>query len=173
MAKLDILIAPHPILETPAEKVEKITGEIRTIVSDMIETMYANNGAGLAANQVGVLKRILILDVTSYGIKQDKPYVMINPEVVYSSEETWTEEERCLSFPLVSVNVTRPKNIRVKFLDAEGKERTLEADGWLGRGILHEMDHLSGVTQLDYASPMKKNIMIRKLNKYKKLNKIA
>jgi len=173
MAKLDILIAPHQILQTPAERVIKIDNSIQNIVQDMIETMYASNGAGLAANQVGILKQILILDVSSYGIKQTRPYVMINPEVTYSSEETWIEKEGCLSFPLDRVEITRPKNIRVKFLDHDGKENEIEADGWLGRGILHEMDHLNGITQLDYLSPMKKNILIRKLNKYKKLNHLS
>ncbi len=171
MAILDILIAPDPILQTPAEKVGEVDHDIKKIVKDMIETMYDAQGAGLAANQVGILKQILILDVTSYGVKQDKPYVMINPELTYASDETWDHEEGCLSFPIVRVNVTRPQIIRIKYLDENGKEHSLEADGWLARGILHEMDHLKGVTQLDYASsPLKREMMIRKLNKYKKLH---
>lgn len=170
MTILDIIIAPDPILQTPAEKVLAVDDSIKKIADDMLETMREVNGAGLAANQVGILKQILILDVSSYGIKQEKPYIMINPEIIYASEETWEHEERCLSFPVVSVIVTRPQNIRVKYLDYDGKEQQIEADGWLARGILHEMDHLHGITQLDHAaSPMRRNIMLRKLNKYKKL----
>lgn len=172
MAKLNIVIAPDPILETPTEKVDIIDDAIHNIIDDMIETMYANEGAGLAANQVGISKQILILDVSSFGVKQDKPYIIINPEITYSSEETWTQEEGCLSFPTGRVAITRPQNIRVKYLDRESKTQELEAGGWLGRGILHEMDHLNGITQLDYISPLKKDITLRKLKKYKKINNI-
>lgn len=173
MTKLNIIIAPNPILQTPTEKIEIVDSSVQKIADDLLETMVAENGAGLAANQVGILKQVLVLDVSSYGVKQDKPYIMINPETTYTSEETWTHEEGCLSFPVVRVSVTRPKNIRVKFLDYYGKEQHVEADGWLARGILHEMDHLKGITQLDYASSIRRNIMIRKLNKYKKLHKLA
>lgn len=172
MAKLEILIAPHPLLQTPTSKVFVVDDDIRSIVDDMIEAMYANDGAGLAANQVSIMKQIFILDVTSYGIKQDKPYVIINPEVTYASEEKWTEDEGCLSFPVVRIAVTRPQNIKIKYLDYHNNEQELEASGWLARGILHEMDHLNGVSQLDYASPLKRDIMVRKLNKYKKLRNL-
>ena len=169
MSILPIVIAPDPILEKVAEPVEEVNREIKKIVDNMIETMLHEQGAGLAAPQVGISKRIFLMDISSY-YKKDMPlYVVINPEVTYLSEETWVEEEGCLSIPVgARIPVERPKVICMKYLDYDGNQQEIEADGWLARGFLHEVDHLNGITGLNYLSSLKKSLMIRKLNKYKK-----
>jgi len=169
MAILPIVIAPDPILEKVAEPVDEVNAEIRNIIDNMIETMHYEQGAGLAAPQVGISKRIFLMDISSYYKKEMPLYVVINPEFTNLSEETWEETEGCLSIPVgARILVERPKAVRMKYLDYNGNQQEIEADGWLARGFLHENDHLNGVTGLDYLSLLKKDLMIRKLNKYKK-----
>lgn len=173
MAVYPIIVAPNPILNQVSKPVEKVDKEIQKLVDDMIESMLAIPGAGLAAIQIGFPKRILILDISSYLPEEKALYTMINPEITYFSDEQWIAKEGCLSFPIERIPVDRPENIKVKFLDYHGKEQELQASGWLARGIQHEMDHLNGITLLDHVpSLLRKDIYVRKLNKYKKLNHI-
>lgn len=169
MAILPIVIAPDPILEKVAEPVEEVNAEIRKIIDNMIETMRHGHGAGLAAPQVGISKRIFLMDISSYYKKEMPLYVVINPVFTYFSEETCVEEEGCLSIPVgARIPVERPKALRMQYLDYDGNQQEIEADGWLARGFLHENDHIDGITGLNYLSPLKKSLMIKKLIKYKK-----
>ena len=169
MSILPIVIAPDPILDKVAEPVEEVNAEIRKIIDNMIETMRHEQGAGLAAPQVGISKRIFLMDISSYYKKEMPLYIIINPQFTYYSEEKWIEEEGCLSVPVgARIPVERPKAIRMKYLDYNGNSQEIEADGWLARGFLHENDHIDGITLLNYLSPLKKSLMIKKLNKYKK-----
>lgn len=170
MALLKLVIAPDPRLLMVSKPVERVDEELQRFMDDMLETMYAEKGGGLAAVQVGVLKRVLIFDPSSYLEKKCDPIYMVNPEITFFSEEKDTRKEGCLSFPLSAVEVTRPENIKVKFLDYHGKEQEIHAEGWVATGIQHEMDHLNGIVQLNYVSKMKKDYILKKLIKYKKLN---
>jgi len=168
MAKRRILIAPDPILNQVAEPIGHIDGEIHALIIDMFETMRAASGAGLAANQIGVLKRIFVLDLSSYVEEETKPYVVINPKITYLSEETWVAEEGCLSFPTIKkISITRPENLKLKHLDENGAAQELQASGWLSRAIQHELDHLNGITMVHYASKIKRDLILKKLKKYK------
>jgi len=168
MAKRRILIAPDPILDQVAEPIGRIDGNIRALIIDMFDTMRAASGAGLAANQIGVLKRIFVLDLSSYVEEETKPYVIINPEIIYSSEEIWVAEEGCLSFPTIKkISITRPENLELKYLDENGVAQEMKASGWLARAIQHELDHLNGVTMVHYASKIKRDLILKKLKKYK------
>jgi peptide deformylase len=171
MTILPIIIAPDPILERVADPVDEVNAEIQKTIDNMIETMRHEQGAGLAAPQVGISKRIFLMDISSYYKKEMPLYVVINPEFTYMSEETWVEAEGCLSIPVgARIPVERPEKIRMKYLDYHGNQQEITADGWLARGFLHENDHLDGITGLNYLSSLKKDLMVRKLNKYKKHN---
>lgn len=173
MAVYPIIIAPNPILNQVSKPVMVVDDEVRKIVDDMKESLNAASGAGLAAIQIGIPKRILILDISSYVPENKGLYVMINPEITYISDDTWEAKEGCLSFPIERIPTTRPENIKVKFLDYNGNEQHLQASGWFARGIQHEMDHLNGITLLEHVpSKLKKDIYLRKLLKYKKFNSI-
>jgi peptide deformylase len=168
MAKRRIIIAPDPVLNQVAEPVDRVDDSIRALVSDMLETMKAENGAGLAANQIGILKRVMVLDLSSYIEEETKQRVIINPEITYFSEEKWVAEEGCLSFPGIKrIPVERPENIKVKYLDEKGTAQELEAGGWLARAIQHELDHLNGVTMVHYVSKVKRDLILKKLIKMK------
>jgi peptide deformylase len=168
MARRNIVIAPDPVLSQVAEPVKEVNDAIRKLVSDMLETMRAENGAGLAANQIGVLKRVMVLDLSSYIEEETTHRVIINPEITYSSEEKWVAEEGCLSFPGIKrISVERPENIKVKYLDEKGAPQELEAGGWLARAIQHELDHLNGVTMVHYVSKVKRDLILKKLIKMK------
>lgn len=168
MKKFELLTYPNPILKEVSEPVKKVDKEIQTILDGMLETMYNENGAGIAAPQVGILKRMYILDVDSH-IKKN-PTFMINPEIVWYSEETKIYHEGCLSFPGGYLEVERPKRVRVQFLDYYGKEQEIEVTDYFARGVQHEGDHLNGVVMTDLkASRLKKDIFLRKIKKYIKL----
>lgn len=174
MAPLPIVIAPDPILEKVSEPVDEVNDEIRKIIDVMLETVKHEQIAGLAAPQVGIHKRIFLMDISSYYGKKMPMYIVINPEFSNPSEEKWTESEGCASIPVgARIPVERPKAIKMKYLDYDGNPQEVEADGWLARGFLHEADHLDGITGLDYLSPLKKSLMIKKLNKYKKHQMLA
>ncbi len=167
MAKRDIIIAPDPRLKKVCETVTKVDDEMCTLMDDMLETMYAAPGIGLAAPQVGVAKRIIVVDAAR-GENPATPYKLVNPVIVWSSENTKEHEEGCLSLPTYYEDVTRPDTIRVHYLDEKNTEQELEADGLLSVVIQHEMDHLDGVLFVDHISSLKRNMILRKLKKTKK-----
>ena len=170
MAILPLIIAPDPILKTVSKLVTTIDDSIRAFVMDMFDTMYYQKGVGLAAVQVGVLKRILIADVTwrdDVGTTGEQ-FVLINPEIINDSEELHIYKEGCLSFPDQFADVERPKSVRVRYLDLQGKQQEQSFEGLLATCIQHEIDHLNGIVFVDHISPVKKDIIIRKLKKLKK-----
>ncbi|HVP83723.1 MAG TPA: peptide deformylase [Rhizomicrobium sp.] len=163
-----ILTAPDPRLKAVSEPVEKVDDEIRKLADDLIESMYAADGIGLAAIQVGVPKRMLVMDIAQAQGKRE-PMVFINPKIVWASEEMATFEEGCLSVPDIWDDVERPAKIRAEYLDHDGKQQTLEAEGLLATCLQHEMDHLEGILFLDHLSKLKRSIALRKLAKAKRL----
>jgi peptide deformylase len=166
MALLEILEYPDPRLREVAKPVEKVTPEIKKLCEDMAETMYAAPGVGLAANQVGVLLRIFVIDIAA----EDEPSelrVFINPDI-YEKDGVQTWNEGCLSFPGVSEEIKRAEHVRVRALDANGKEFDLAADGLLAVAIQHENDHLDGVLMIDKLSALKKRMASRKMAKRQK-----
>jgi peptide deformylase len=167
MALLTVLTAPDPRLKVKAKSVAKVDKDVRKLMDDMLETMYLAPGIGLAAPQVGVAKRVIVLDIAH---KDEMPAAlkMANPEIVWKSDETVTAEEGCLSVPEQYAEVKRPAKIRVRYLDHENEIRELEADGLLATCIQHEMDHLEGVLFIDRISALKRGMIMRKLAKAKK-----
>ncbi|MCP5373152.1 MAG: peptide deformylase [Hyphomicrobiales bacterium] len=168
MTVLSIIVAPDPRLKVNADPVDKVDGEIRQLMDDMLETMHSANGIGLAAPQVGVAKRILVMDVARPD-EDPQPIRMANPEVVWESEEEVLAEEGCLSLPDQYAEVVRPQKVRVRYLDHENEIRELEADGLLAKCVQHEMDHLDGVLFVDHLSSLKRKIILRKLSKTKRM----
>ncbi len=164
MTILPIIFAPHPIFKHKARLITKIDHDIKDLANDMLETMYAENAIGLGANMVGIDQQIIVLDMRSDNIKQ--PYIMLNPEIIETSAELSEYEEASLSFPGISAMVMRPKKIKVKYLDLDGKEHILEADEFLARVILHETDYLHGIVYLDYLSKLKRDMLIAKMLKF-------
>lgn len=173
MAILEVLTVPDPILKKVAQDIEEVNDEIRSIMDNMLEAMYEGNGAGLAANQVGLLKRIIVLDLQEDDdVKREKgfyPLFMANPVITHFSEDTVEAIEGCLSVPEQRVKVSRSFSVKVEYLDYHNKPQTLEATSWLARAIQHEVDHLNGKTLLDYLSSLKRDVVLRKLVKLKKL----
>ena len=164
MAVLDILVAPHPVLKQKAKPVEKVDARIAKLMDDMVETMYAAKGIGLAAPQIGVLERVIVVDVHEKDEKPN-PIRLANPEIVWKSDQTSVCEEGCLSVPEQYAEVTRPASVRVRYLDENNETRELEADGMLATCIQHEIDHLNGVLFVDYLSMLKSNMILRKVQK--------
>ena len=163
-----ILTAPDPRLKAVSEPVSRVDDEIRRLVDDMIESMYAADGIGLAAIQVGVPKRVLVMDLDQKDGKKN-PRAYINPKILWASEEMATFEEGCLSVPEIWDEVERPAKIRAEYLDRDGKRHELEADGLLATCLQHEMDHLEGILFLDHLSKLKRSMALKKLAKAKKL----
>jgi peptide deformylase len=172
MAKLDIIIAPDPRLKVKCKPVAKVDAKVARLMDDMLETMYAAPGIGLAAPQVGVAQRIIVLDVAREDEKP-APFRMANPELVWVSDEDTTYNEGCLSLPEHYADVVRPKAIRVRYLDHQNEIRELEAEGLLATCIQHEMDHLDGILFVDHITALKRNIILRKLLKAKKSGALA
>tara|TARA_R110000868_G_scaffold218576_2_gene469229 strand:+ start:154164 stop:154715 length:552 start_codon:yes stop_codon:yes gene_type:complete len=168
MAILDILVTPNPILAHKAQEVEEVTDEIRKQLDDMLETMYKAPGIGLAANQVGILKRMIVIDIANPEEEKPNPYKMINPVITHLSEDMGVYEEGCLSVPTFYEEVERPFSCIVEYLDENGKKQKLEADDLLATCIQHEIDHLDGVLFIDHLSRLKKNMIVKKLAKLKK-----
>ena len=154
MALLPILCYPDPKLHTVAKPVAQVDARIQTLVSDMLETMYEAKGIGLAATQVDVHERVIVIDVSD---GRDAPIVLINPSVVWTSAQTHLNEEGCLSVPGIYDNVERCDAVKVEALDAQGRTRALEADGLLAVCIQHEMDHLMGKVFVESLSPLNRN----------------
>ncbi|HEV7368864.1 peptide deformylase [Arenibaculum sp.] len=169
MATLPILIAPDPLLKRKAQPVERVDEHVRKLMEDMLETMYAAPGIGLAAPQVGVLDRIIVVDVADKG-EPPAPLRLANPEILWFSEELAQSNEGCLSLPEHYADVVRPRAVRVRYLDETGESREIEADGLLATCLQHEIDHLDGVLFVDHLSMLKRNMIMRKLQKQKKVN---
>ncbi len=167
MSLRHILVAPDPVLKATAKPVETVDDELRQLMDDMLETMYEAPGIGLAAPQVGVSKRVIVMDIARED-EPKAPLFMANPELVWVSDEDSTYEEGCLSVPEHYADVVRPAEIRVKYLDRDGKAQELKADGLLATVIQHEMDHLEGILFIDHLSSLKRNMILRKLLKSKK-----
>ena len=173
MSQRKIVIEPDPILRKKSEPLEKVDDEIRELLDDMLETMYAAPGIGLAAVQVGILKRIIVIDISKDKEKKS-PLFLINPEIISKSKKTSVYEEGCLSLPGHFAEIERPAECQIKFVDYNGKEKQLIANGLLATCIQHEVDHLNGVLFIDYLSKLKKDMIIKKLIKHKKeLNKVV
>ncbi|WP_323846109.1 peptide deformylase [Microbulbifer magnicolonia] len=162
MAKLEILEFPDARLRQVAKPVDRVTDELRQLVDDMFETMYAAPGVGLAATQVNVHQRIVVIDVSE---DQSEPLVFINPEIEVLDEEIHQYDEGCLSVPGFYETVERPRKVRIKALDREGEAFAIEAEGLLAVCIQHEVDHLDGKLFVDYISPLKRNRIRSKLEK--------
>ncbi len=163
MAILPILHYPDDRLRRAAEPVDTMTDEIQSLIDDMIETMYAAPGVGLAATQVGVAKQIMVVDIT-VGKDPQALHVMINPQIVSLAGEK-TEEEGCLSVPEFSEGVVRSESLEVRYLTREGREQTLAAEGLLAKAIQHEVDHLNGRLFIDRLSVLKRDMIKRKIRK--------
>jgi peptide deformylase len=190
MKILDVVVSPNPLLKQKSVAVEVVDEGVRELVADMFTTMYASNGIGLAAVQVGVLRRIIVVD-TEWGssryessplagerVSQEQssqanrggnPIALINPEIVEQSPELREYDEGCLSFPAQYSSVTRPDNITVEYLDLEGRTQRLHADGLLATCIQHEIDHINGVVFIDHISRLKRDMIMRKMKKAEKL----
>ena len=161
-----IITEPNKILRQISQPVEKVGKEEKILMDDMLDTMYAANGIGLAAIQIGIPKRIIVMDIT-WSKGEKSPMYFVNPVIKYKDKVKSVYEEGCLSVPNQFAEVERPKNCRVEYLDYDGKKKILEAEGLLATCIQHEMDHLEGILFIDYLSKLKKNMIIKKLLKNK------
>ncbi len=164
MTILEIKLIPDPVLRKIAEPVKVVTNDIISVLNDMAETMYDAPGIGLAANQVGILKRLIVMDCST---DDEDPNLtkMINPEIIFSSTEISELEEGCLSIPEHKSIVKRPSKIKVRFLNTKGSEEIIDAEGLLSACIQHEIDHLNGVLFVDHISRLKRDIILRKVKK--------
>ena len=167
MAILPIIVAPDARLKIKAKPVLRVDDGVRRLMDDMLETMYLAPGIGLAAPQVGVAKRVLVVDAAREG-EQPAPLKIANPKILWQSEELATYSEGCLSLPEHYADVTRPASIRLRYLDYQNEIRELECSGLLATCIQHEMDHLEGLLFVDHISSLKRNIILRKLAKAKR-----
>ena len=167
MALKKILTEPNKILRQQSLPVEKVDGELQKLIDDMLETMYAAPGIGLAAIQVGVPKRVIVLDIASKD-EPKNPMCFINPEIIEKSETNSTYEEGCLSVPGQFAEIDRPSKCYLKYLDYYGQPKEIKAEGMLATCIQHEMDHLEGILFIDYLSKLKKSMIVKKLSKQKK-----
>lgn len=165
MALLEILTVPHPTLKKKAKPVKEVDDDLRKQLDDMLETMYHERGIGLAANQVGFLNRVIVMDIEQNEEGPGTPIYLINPEIIWESEEYSVLEEGCLSVPEQFGDVERPNKIRVKYLDYNGQEQEMEAEDLASHCVQHEIDHLNGKLFIDYLSSLKRNMMVRKVKK--------
>lgn len=163
MAILPIIETPDPRLRVISKPVERVDDALRRFMDDMLETMYDAPGIGLAAIQVGEPKRVLVIDLQENDEKN--PRYFVNPEIVWASEEMSSYQEGCLSVPDVYGDVERPARVRVKYLDYNGEAREEEMDGLMATCIQHEMDHLEGILYIDHLSKLKRDMLLRKLEK--------
>jgi peptide deformylase len=166
--KRPILIHPDPRLKKVCEPVTDLSDELRALADDMLETMYDAPGIGLAAPQVGVTRRLIVLDCVKDEGEEPRPLVMFNPEVVASSEETNTYEEGCLSIPDQYAEVTRPKVVDVRWIDRDGNEQNETFDGLWATCVQHEIDHLNGKLFIDYLGAMRRQMITRRMQKLKR-----
>lgn len=167
-----ILTAPDPRLQAVSTDVDTVDGEIRKLVEDMVDSMYAAEGIGLAAIQIGIPKRVIVIDLDQKEGKK-APRAFINPKILWASEETAVFEEGCLSVPEIWDDVERPARIKAEYLDRDGNKHVIDAEGLLATCLQHEMDHLNGVLFIDHLSRLKRSMAIKKLAKAKKLKESA
>ena len=167
MSVKKIFTIPDPILKKKSLPIKNVDSSVKKLMDDMLETMYAAPGIGLAAVQVGVLKRVVVIDLSK---KEEKtpPLFFVNPEIISTSEEQVSYEEGCLSIPNQFAEIKRPNRCHVKYLDYNGKKKDLKADGLLATCIQHEIDHLNGILFIDYLSKLKKDLILKKVIKQKK-----
>jgi len=173
MSQRKIVIEPDPILRKKSENLETVDDQLRGLLDDMLETMYSAPGIGLAAVQVGILKRAIVIDVSRDKEKKN-PFFLINPEIIYKSKNTSIHEEGCLSLPGYFAEIERPAECQVKYIDYHGEKKEIKASGLLSTCIQHEIDHLDGVLFIDYLSKLKRDMIVKKLVKQKKeLDKVV
>ncbi len=173
MSKKKIVIEPDPILRKKSLPFEKVDSEVKTLLNDMLETMYEAPGIGLAAVQIGILKRAIVIDISKEDEKKN-PIFLINPTIRFKSDKRSIYEEGCLSLPGHFAKIERPAECDLDYIDYDGKKRNLKAKGLMATCIQHEVDHLNGVLFIDYLSKLKKDMIIKKLVKQKKeINKIV
>ena len=169
MNNYDIILVPDPVLKQEAQEVQTVSSDIQKQMDRMLQTMYDAPGIGLAANQVGLLNRVIVMDLSDREEgEKEEPWFMVNPQVIWESEEMSVMQEGCLSIPQQYADVERPALVRVKYLDYNGKEAEMEASGLLSHCVQHEIDHLNGVLFTDYLSSLKRNMMLKKVDKLKK-----
>ena len=159
-----LIILPDPLLRQVSTPIERVDAELQKLADDMLETMYDAPGIGLAAIQVGIARRLLVIDLSKEG-EEKQPLVVINPEIIKSSDARSVYEEGCLSIPDYYAEVERPAQVTVKSIDREGKEQLIEADGLLATCLQHEIDHLNGVLFIDHISRLKREMVIKKFTK--------
>ena len=167
-----ILTEPNPLLRQVSKPVEKVEKQEQQLMDDMLETMYSANGIGLAAIQIGVPKRIIVMDISKDENKKEPRY-FVNPVIKNKDVLKSTYEEGCLSVPNQFAEIDRPKNCEVEYLDYNGKKKILQAEGLLATCIQHEMDHLEGILFIDYLSKLKKTMIIKKLSKKKSTRRVV
>ena len=166
MAIRKILTEPDPFLRQVSHDVENVNEDIRKLMGDMLETMYAAPGIGLAAIQIGIPKRVIVIDLSKEDEK--KPLYFVNPKIIIKSKNNLTYEEGCLSVPGQFAELDRPDQCHVSYLDYNGEKKKIKAEGLLATCIQHEIDHLEGILFIDYLSKLKKNFIVKKLSKQKK-----
>lgn len=159
-----LIILPDPVLRQVSKPIERVDADLKRLADDMLETMYDAPGIGLAAIQIGVPRRLLVIDVSREG-EEKQPQVFVNPKIVKSSDERSVYEEGCLSIPDYYAEVERPATVSVEYLDRDGKEQTVEAHGLLATCLQHEIDHLNGILFIDYISRLKREMVIKKFTK--------
>ncbi len=164
MAVLKVYEYPDPILKKKAEKVEKVDDELRRFMDDMLETMYSAVGVGLAAPQVGVSKRIVVIDI-SHEDEKIEPYYLVNPEIIWKSEDKVCGEEGCLSVPEQRAEVERHASVKLRYLDYNGQQHEELIEDFLAIVVQHELDHLDGILYIDRISRLKRQILLKKLQK--------
>ncbi len=168
MTHLPIIIAPDPVLKARAKPVAKVDARVCRLLDDMLEIMYADRGIGLAAPQVGVSERLVVIDVSHPDEGEElSPLFLVNPEITWRSEDTTVCNEGCLSLPEYFADITRAERVRVRYTGRDGKPQELEAGGMLAICLQHEIDHLDGKLFVDYLSPMKRSIILRRLKRLK------
>jgi len=172
MAARAILIAPDPRLKAVSEEIRAVDADVRRLADDMLESMYAADGIGLAAIQIGIPKRVLVMDLARKDGKNE-PRVFINPKILWTSEETAVCQEGCLSVPDIWEEVERPAQIRAEYLDREGRPQSLEAEGLLATCLQHEIDHLEGILFVDHLSRLKRSMALKRLAKAQRLKQAS
>ena len=166
MAIREILIEPNRVLRQVSKPVDKVTKDEQSLMDDMLETMYSANGIGLAAIQIGVPKRIIVMDI-SKNDQEKTPMYFVNPVIKNKNKELSTYEEGCLSVPNQFAEIDRPNSCEVEYLDYHGEQKEIKAEGMLATCIQHEMDHLEGILFIDYLTKLKKSMIVKKLTKQK------
>ena len=167
MAKKQILTIPDPLLRKVSEPVNSVNSEVKKLMDDMLDTMYAAPGIGLAAVQIGVLMRVIVIELSKKD-KKKNPLFIVNPEITSKSKELFSYEEGCLSIPNQFAEVKRPSSCKINFLDYNGKKSEINAEGLLATCIQHEVDHLNGILFIDHLSKLKKDLILKKTKKQKK-----